>query len=206
VSSGAELLSANHFRQPERSHVQRDVGPGALARLIGGALRLDGATFRAAVMVPDRTRLHLAIVVLAAISAGFAAASEAVASGLLAETEVAVHRVLLIGWGLAIVLQFVLFVGAVWGIRFVSRRPPIPFWALVRLLALSLAPVVLMVLGALFQQAAIVTAIVTVWRWAIAITGLRIGTDASWPGAIVIVVLADLLSAPIAELVMLGIR
>jgi hypothetical protein len=186
--------------------VQRDVGPGALARLIGGALRLDGATFRAAVTVPDRTRLHLAIVVLAAVSGGFAAASEAVASGLLAENEVAVHRVLLIGWGFAIVLQFLLFVCAVWGVRLMTRRPPVAFLALVRLLALSLAPVLLTLLGPLFGQAAIVTAVVTIWRWAVAIAGLRIGTAASWPGAILTVVIADLLSAPIAELVMLGVR
>ncbi|MBY0279179.1 hypothetical protein K2Z84_27920 [Candidatus Binatia bacterium] len=186
--------------------MQRDVGPGALARLIGGALRLDGATFRAAVEVNDRTRLHLAIVVLAAISGAFAAATEAVASGLISEGEVAVHRVLLIGWGIAIVLQFVLFVTAVWGLRLVTRRPHVPYLALVRLLALSLAPGVLMVLGPLFGQAPVVTAIVTIWRWAVAIAGLRVATAASWPGAVLTIVVADLLTSPIAELVMLGIR
>ena len=186
--------------------MQRDVGPGALARLIGGALRLDAATFRAAVDVQDRTRLHLAIVVLAAISGAFAAATDAVASGLLSEREVAVYRVLLIGWGVAIVLQFVLFVSAVWGVRLVTRRPPVPYLALVRLLALSLAPGVFLLLGPLFGQVAIVTGVVTVWRWIVAIAGLRIATAASWPGAVLTVVVADLLSAPIAELVMLGIR
>lgn len=186
--------------------MQRDVGPGALARLIGGALRLDAATLRAAVDVRDRTRLHLAIVVLAAISSAFATGTEAVASGLLSEREVAVYRVLLIGWGVAVVLQFALFVSAVWGVRLVTRRPPVPYLALVRLLALSLAPMVFLLLGPLLGQTAIVTAVVTVWRWVVAIAGLRLATGASWPGAVLTVVTADLLSAPIAELVMLGIR
>ncbi|MBM4246489.1 MAG: hypothetical protein FJ148_22285 [Deltaproteobacteria bacterium] len=186
--------------------MQREVGPGALARLIGGALRVDGASFREAVGPDGRTRLYLAIVLLAAVAAGFATATEAVSSGLLSERDVSVHRVLLIGWALAVVLQFVLFVCAVWILRVVTRRPPVPFRALLRLLALSLAPSVLLVLGPLSGQTAIVTAIVTVWRWVIATAGLRVGTSASWPGALLAVVLADLVSAPVAELVMLGVR
>jgi len=185
---------------------QRDVGPGALIGLIGNALRLDRATFAGAVAPTGRTRLHLAVVVVAAIASGFAAAMAAVGAGLMKDDEVALYRVFVIGWGIAIVVQLVLSTGVVWGLRAITRRPPVPFSALLRLLALSLAPCCLLFLGPLLGQPALVTGAVTIWRWVIATVGFRVGLDASWLGAVATVLIADLIAAPITSLVMLGAR
>lgn len=185
---------------------QRDVGPGALLGLIGNALRLDRATFAKAVGPDGRTRLHLGVVMVAAIASGFAAAMAAVGAGLMKDDEVALYRVFVIGWAIAIVVQLVLCTAVVWGIRAITRRPPVPFAALLRLLALSLAPCCLLFLGPLLGQTAIVTGIVTIWRWVIATVGFRVGLDASWLGAIATVLVADAIAGPITSLVMLGAR
>lgn len=185
---------------------QRDVGPGVLLSLIGGALRLDRKTFENAAAPEGRTRLHLAVALVAAIASAFAAAMAAVGAGLMRDDEVALYRVFVFGWAVAVLVQLVLSATAVWGIRAIARRPPVPFRALLRLLALSLAPMCLLFVGPLVGQPEIVTGLVAVWRWMIAVTALRVGTDASWLGALATVVIADLIASPITSLLMLGIR
>lgn len=184
--------------------MQRDVGPGALLRLIGNALRLDANTFRFAVGPEARTRIHLAIVVLAAISAAFGAAAHALNAGLLQEREVGLYRLFVIGWGLGMIVHFVLFVCAVWLLRTITRRPQVPFDALLRLLALSLAPVCLSFLGPAIGYPSETGAVLTLWRWAIALVGLRVATNASWLGGVALVLVADLIASPVADLLMVG--
>jgi hypothetical protein len=184
--------------------VHRDAGPGALVRLIGNALRLDANTFRNALGPDSLTRLHLAVVIVAAISAAFGAATQATSEGLLQEREIGLYRVFVIGWGVGMIVHFLLFVGAVWLLRAITRRPPVDFQALLRLLALSLAPACLLFIGAAIGYPEQTGTVVTLWRWLIALVGLRVATGASWLGAAGLVIVADLVASPVADLLMLG--
>jgi hypothetical protein len=187
------------------SQVQRSVGPGALLRLVGGALRFDGATFRAAVSPSAPTRLHLAIVALAAVSNGYAYAMEAVASGMIGENDFALYRLLLLVGAAETVVQFLLFVGVIYLIRLIARRPPVGFAALCRLLALGVAPICLMFLGPAFGVQDWLRGGLIAWRIVISVVGLKIATESSWIGAVLTVVAADFVSSPIVSLLMFGI-
>ena len=186
--------------------MQRNVGPGALLRLIGGALRLDGATFRAAVAPSAPTRLHLAIVALAAVSSGYAYAMEAVASGMVGERDFALYRLLVLVGIAETVIQFTLFVGVVYVIRLIARRPAVGFGALCRLFALGVAPVCLMVLGPTFGVQDWLRGGLIAWRIVISVVGLKIATESSWISAVLTVVAADFVSSPIVSVLLFGVR
>ena len=145
--------------------MQRDVGPGALARLIGGALRFDPETFRRSVASQGFTRLHLAVVLVAAISIGFATAMAAVAGGVVQERESGLYRAVVLCWALACVVHFALFVGLAWLLQRFRRGAAMELAPLTRLLALSLAPFCLTVVFALFGYTPgnIVTELVASW-------------------------------------------
>ena len=208
--------------------MQREVGPGALLRLIWGALRLDPAVFGRAASAEGLTRIYLAIVLFAAISWGFATATMAVAAGVLDEHELGFYRAVVISWAVAIVVHFLLFVGIAWLLRTVVRAA-IPIQVLTRLLALSLAPYCLGILLAwtgyeptefvmesiakavgpsvFFLIGSLIgyfpddlTILLGTWGLAIAIWALRRGGVASWPGAVATVLVAARLVGPLPEI------
>lgn len=210
--------------------MQRDVGPGALARLIGGALRFDGDTFRRSAAADGLTRLHLAVVLLSAISIGFATAIGALAGGVVKETEPALYRAVVVCWALAVVIHFGIFVALAWLAQLVRGRAALSFRSLTRLLALSSAPACLSVLIAMVGYAppsnavmALVasrlgptaffwvgtvlgyypddlTLVLGAWSLAIAIVALRVGARMSWPVAVAIVLIAARLVGPLPEI------
>jgi hypothetical protein len=194
-----------------------------------GALRLDPEAFRSAVSPEVRTRLHLAVVILAAISFGFATAMGAVAVGVLGEHEVAFYRAVVMSWAIALVVHFLLFVGIVWLLRKLMRSPHVALAALTRLLAMSLAPYALgvlvawagytpgdlamqwlaanlgqswfVLLGALLGYYPDDLALALgFWSYAIAIAGLHFGARTSWAGAAAVVLVAARLVGPLPEL------
>jgi hypothetical protein len=202
--------------------------------LIGGALRFDGDTFRRSAAADGLTRLHLAVVLLSAISIGFATAIGALAGGVVKETEPALYRAVVVCWALAVVIHFGIFVALAWLAQLV-----LSFRSLTRLLALSSAPACLSVLIAMVGYAPPSNAVMalvasrlgpTAFFWvgtvlgyypddltlvlgalslAIAIVALRVGGRVSWPVAVAIVLIAARLVGPlpeIADLVMNGIR
>jgi len=209
--------------------LRRDVGPGALARLIFGALRFDAATFRSAASADAFTRLHLAVVILAAISIGFATAMGAVAAGVVGASEPGLYRAIVLCWGLAAVLHFAIFVAIAWLLQRLRGAAALPLRPLSRLLALSLAPSCLAVLVAMFGLAsgsAAMTFVATalgpraffwlgtligyypddltlllgVWGLAIGVMALRSATDASWAVAAATVLIAARLVGPLPEI------
>jgi hypothetical protein len=206
-----------------------DVGPGALARLIFGALRFDRATFERAASADGFTRLHLAVVLLAAISIAFATATGAVAAGVVGASEPALYRAIVLCWGLAAVLHFVLFVAIAWLLQRVRGAAALTFPALTRLLSLSLAPSCLAVLLALLGfgsgSAAMtfvatqlgpraffwvgtligyypddLTLLVGLWGLVIGVVALRVGANTSWAAAAATVLVAARLVGPLPDL------
>lgn len=173
--------------------------------MIGGALRLDGATFRNAVAGMGETRLHLAIVAVAALSSGFSYATEGVASGLVAERDYALYRLLILVGVAETAVQFIAFVGAIYVIRLIARRPPVGFGALCRLMALGLAPVCFVFLGPMFGVQDWVRGVLIAWRIVICVVGLKIGTESSWIGAVLTVLVADFASSPVVKLLLFGL-
>jgi len=154
--------------------------------------------------------LYLAVVVLAALSVGWATGTGAVAAGVLKERETALYRGVFISWTVALIVRFFLFVGTVWLLRWVTRRPHVGLGALTRLLSLSLAPSCLLVIAGVAEfYPDDLVAPVTVWACAIAIVGLRVGGGASWLNAVVVALLAYRFAGPVAEiadLIMSGIH
>lgn len=209
--------------------MQRDVGPGALARLIGGALRFDAATFRRAGGAEGFTRLHLAIVVLAALSVGLATAMGAVAGGVVAEGETGLYRAVVLSWVIAAIIHFSLFVGLAWLIQRPRGRAALAFGSLTRLLALSVAPFCLTVIFAavgyvpgnlvmelvatqLGPRALFVvgtalgyypddlTILLGTWGLAIGVVGVRVGGRSSWLVAASTVLFSARLVGPLPEI------
>lgn len=209
--------------------VQRDVGPAALLRLIGGALRFDGATFRSSAAAEGLTRLHLAVVLLAAIVTGFATANGALTGGVVGQNEPGLYRAVILCWAIAVVLHFALFLGIAWLLQRIRRKEAPSFRVLTRLLALSLAPFCLNVLVAIagwvpgnaamsFVATRIgptaffivgtllgyypddVTLVLGSWGLAIAVGAIRVGTKASWLVAAATVLLAARLVGPLPEI------
>jgi hypothetical protein len=209
--------------------VQRDVGPGALARLIGGALRFDRETFRRSAASQGFTRLHLAVVLVAAISIGFATAMAAVAGGVVEEREAGLYRAIVLCWALACVLHFLLFVALAWLLQRVRRGAAMEFAPLTRLLALSVAPFCLTVLFAVFGYTPTnlatelvagwlgprglfwmgsllgyypddLTLLLGAWALAIGVVALRIGGGGSWTSATLTVLVAARLVGPLPEI------
>lgn len=209
--------------------MQREFGPRALVRLIWGALRLDAETFRRAAGTDGLTRLHVAVALLAALSTGFATATGAVAAGVLGEKEAGFYQAVVMSWALAFALHFLLFLGIVWLIRKLTRSRALPFDALTRLLALSLAPYCASMflawagltsgdavmralangLGAswFFLLGTLIgyypddlTILLSLWSVVIAISGLRVGGGSSLAGATATVLVASRLVGPLPEL------
>ena len=173
--------------------------------MIGGAIRLDGATFRNAVAGVGETRLHLAIVAVAALSSGFAYATEAVSGGLVAERDFALYRLLILVGVAETAVQFIAFVGVIHVMRLITRRPAIGFGALCRLMALGLAPVCFVFLGPMFGVQDWVRGGLIAWRIVISIVALKIGTDSSWITAVLTVLGADFVSSPFVKLLLFGL-
>jgi hypothetical protein len=185
--------------------VQRDIGPGALLSLVGGALRLDATTFRRVAADPTLGRLCYAVVVIASLANGFGYAMEGVAGGMVGERDFPLYRLLVLVGVVETVLQFALFSALVWLVRVATRRrPAVGFGTLTRILGLALAPACFVFLGPLIGFATPVRGVLTVWRIACCVVALRAVTDASWLGAVVTVLAADLLAAPLVSLVLFG--
>lgn len=209
--------------------MQRDVGPGALARLIGGALRFDAATFRSSADAEGLTRLHLAVVLLAAIATGFATAAGAVAGGVVDQNEPGLYRAVILCWAIAVVVHFAIFLGIAWVLQKARGKSALPLKSLTRLLALSLAPsclnVIVAVAGyvpgnvtmtfvatrlgptAFFVVGTLLgyypddaTLLLGTWGLAIAVVAVRVGGRASWPVAASSVLLAARLVGPLPEI------
>ena len=209
--------------------MQRDVGPGALARLIGGALRFDPQTFRRSVAMEGFTRLHLAVVLVAAISVAVATAMAAVAGGVVGEREAGLYRAVVLCWATACVLHFALFVALAWLLQRVRRSAALPLAPLTRLLALSVAPFSLAVVFAvagytpgnavtelaatwlgprgLFWMGTLIgyypddlTLVLGTWGLAIAVVALRVGGGTSWTSAALTVLVAARLVGPLPEI------
>lgn len=186
--------------------MQRNVGPGALLRLIGGALRLNGATFRNAVSATAETRLHLAIVAVAALSKGFAYSMEPLPDEIATVQAPAVYQRLLLLAGVGeTAIQFVLFVAAVYLLRRLTRRPPLGFAALSRLLALVFAPVCFTAAIPLLSIPNWAGIALVVWPVVIAVVGLRVGAGSSWIGALFTVLVAAYICAPLVHLLLFGV-
>ncbi|MEW6272562.1 MAG: hypothetical protein AB1689_25060 [Thermodesulfobacteriota bacterium] len=185
--------------------MESNVGPGALFRLIGGALRLDGQTFARAVADPVVNRLGLAIVVMAALSNGFAYAAEAVAKGMVGEREYAVYRLLVIVGVVEVLAHFFLFTALAWLLRCIVDRPLPPIGRLLRPLAIALAPSCLLFLGALVGYPDVVRGVLALWRLIASVVALRAAVDASWLGAVATVLVADLAAAPLVDLTLFGV-
>jgi hypothetical protein len=209
--------------------VQRDVGPVALARLLGGALRFDASTFRRSVDADGLTRLHLAVVLLAALATGFATAAGALAGGVVAQNEPGLYRVVVLCWALAVLVHFAIFVGLAWLLQKVRRRDALPLRQVTRLLALSLAPSCLNIFVAIagyvpgnvamsfvatrlgptifFVVGTVlgyypddVTLVLGAWGLAIAVVGMHVGGRASWLVAAATTLLAARLVGPLPEI------
>jgi hypothetical protein len=170
-----------------------------------GALRLDGETFREAVLPSAATRLHLAMVAVAALSSGYAYAMEGVTSGMLGERDFALYRLLVLVGIAETVVQFVLFVGALYLMRLIARRRGVGFGALCRLMALGMAPICFMFLGPWLGIQDWMRGALIAWRIVICVVGLKIGTESSWISAALTVLAADFVSAPVVKVLLFGI-
>lgn len=211
-----------------RAFVQRDVGPVALLRLVGGALRFDSGTFRSSAAAEGLTRLHLAVVMLAAVMTGFAIANGAVSGGVVGASEPGLYRAVILCWAIAVLLHFAVFLGIAWLLQRARRKDAPSLRVLTRLLALSLAPSCLNVFVAIagyvpgnltttFIATRIgptaffvvgtllgyypddVALVLGAWGLAIGIVALRVGTGASWLAAAATVLLAARLVGPLPE-------
>jgi len=185
--------------------VESNVGPGALIKLIGGALRFDRELYTRAIEGSTYNRLGLAVVILAALSNGFGYAAEGVARGMIGEREYAVYRLLVIVGVAEVIVHFFLFTAAAWLVRLLVDRPRAPYTRLMRPLSLALAPSCLLFLGALLGFPDAVRGVLALWRIAASVWALRLAVDASWPGAIVTVLVADLVAAPVVHLALFGV-
>lgn len=182
-----------------------NVGPGALLKLIGGGLRLDRETFVRAAGDLAVNRLGLAVVILAALSNGFAYASEGVARGMVGEREFVVYRLLVIVGIAEVVVHFFLFTAVVWLARLVADRGQSRFGVLMRPLAVALAPSCLVILGPLLGYPDTVRGVLALWRLAASVVALRAALGVSWVGAALTVLVADLGAAPLVDLALFGV-
>lgn len=209
--------------------MQRDVGPGALLRLIGGALRFDPATFRSSAEADGFTRLHLAVVMFASIAVGFATAAGAVAGGVVAEGEPGLYRAVILCWAIAVLAHFAIFLTLAWLLQKIRRGNALPFRSLTRLLALSLAPTCLSFIAAVagYVPSNVVMTFVATrlgpmaffvvgtllgyypddltlllggWGLAIAVVALRVGGGFPWLAAAATVLIAARLVGPLPEI------
>ncbi len=208
--------------------MQREVGPAALLRLIGGALRFSSATFRSSASAEGLTRLHLAVAMLAAVLTGFATANGALTGGVVAQNEPGLYRAIILCWAIAVVIHFAVFLGIAWLLQRARRKDAPSLRVLTRLLALSLAPFCLNVVVAIagYVPGNVVTSFVATrlgptaffvvgtvlgyypddvtlllgaWGLVIAIMALRVGTQASWFAAAATVLVAARLVGPLPE-------
>ncbi len=185
--------------------MQRDIGPGALLRLLLAGLRLDPETFRRVASEQTIGRLCYAVVALAALANGFAYAMEGVASGLLGERDFALYRLLIVVGVFQMVLHFLAFTAFVWLFRVATRRQPAAgFGVLSRILGLALAPMSLVFFGPVVGYVGPVRGILSLWRIVCSVFALRTVTNASWLGATLTVIAADLLAAPLVTIALFG--
>lgn len=185
--------------------MDQNVGPGALFGLFGGALRLDGATFRRAADDPGTTRLCIVVASLAALANGFSYGAEAASGHLLDERDFGLHRLLIAVGAAETVVHLLLFIGVTVLLRLFARDPRAKFEIFGRPLALALAPACFVFLGALFDAPGVVRPLVALWRFAACVVALRAVAETSWLGAVVTVLVADVVAAPLASVVLFGV-
>jgi hypothetical protein len=184
--------------------VQRKLGPEALAKLMWGALRFDLQTYQEAATVEGRTRLHLAIVCLVALSNGFAYAMEATARGLLKTEVPSLYRLLVLVGIFEVLFEFVLFVGVVYLMRLIARRSGVGFKALCQLAALGAAPFCLLFIGPMVGNPEIVRRVLVVWSFGATVFALKVGTESSWITALLTVFAAVFVTWPVVNILLFG--